>query len=270
MRQHRWQEKSMRLAHADEGAGPPIVLLHGFPLSRTMWRNQIAELAPTYRVIAPDLRGHGDSPHPEGVYTMDEMADDVDELLDAADITQPVVLGGLSMGGYVALAFMARYPERVRGLMLMDTRASADAPEAARDREANARAVLEAKSGQPVVEKMVPRLFGKATFEEKPELVEPIRAVMVKTSPQGVAGALRGMAIRPDRRPMLAQIAVPTLVLVGEDDLITPPDEAKGLVGAILHSRLVVIPRAGHMAPYENPVAANRAILEFLKSLDAR
>jgi pimeloyl-ACP methyl ester carboxylesterase len=259
----------MRLAYSDEGSGPLVVLLHGFPLSRLMWREQISELAPTYRVIAPDLRGHGDSPDPDGVYTMDELAGEVIELLDSLDIAGPVVLGGLSMGGYVAFSIMARHPDRVRGLILMDTRASADTPEAARDREATAQAVLEANSPHVVVEKMLPRLLGKTTFAQHPELVEPLRALMEDTSPRGIAGALRGMAIRPDRRPMLAQISVPTLVLVGEDDVITPPDEVKGLAGAIPNSRLVVVPEAGHMAPYENLAAANRAIREFLKTLDA-
>jgi pimeloyl-ACP methyl ester carboxylesterase len=235
-----------------------------------MWREQIAAIAPSHRVIAPDLRGHGDSPDPDGAYTMDEMADDIIELLDALKIAEPIVLGGLSMGGYVALTIMARYPDRVRGLILMDTRASADTPEVARDREASAQAVLGANRPNAVVEKMLPRLFGKATIQDHPELVEPIRSLMLESSPRGVAGALRGMAIRPDRRPMLAQISVPTLVLVGEEDAITPPEEVKGLSSAIPNSQLVVIPQAGHLAPWENPVATNQAISEFLKSLDAR
>jgi len=260
----------MRLAYSDEGTGRPVVLLHGFPLSRAMWSEQVSGLRSSCRVIAPDLRGHGGSPAPQGIYTMDEMADDVVELLDALEIAEPFVLGGLSMGGYVAFAFMARYPDRVRGLILMDTRASADTPEVARDREASAQAVLAADSTLPVVEKMLPRLFGKATLAEHPERVELVRAQMTQSAPQGVAGALRGMALRPDRRPMLAQISVPTLVLVGEQDAITPPDEVKSLSAAIPNSRLVVIPEAGHMAPYENPSAANAAILEFMKSLGSR
>ncbi|MGO9463075.1 MAG: alpha/beta fold hydrolase [Isosphaeraceae bacterium] len=259
----------MRLACLDEGTGRAVVLLHGFPLSRAMWREQISGIGRSYRVIAPDLRGHGDSPTPDGAYTMDEMADDVVESLDALAIAEPVVLGGLSMGGYVAFSIMARYPSRVRGLILMDTRASADTPEVAHDREVSARAVLDANSAKPVVEKMLPRLFAKATLAEHPERVEPLLVLMEQSPPRGIAGALRGMALRPDRRPMLGQISVPTLVLVGEDDVITPPAEVKALAGAIPNSRLVVIPQAGHLAPYENPDAANRAILEFLQSLDA-
>jgi pimeloyl-ACP methyl ester carboxylesterase len=152
----------------------------------------------------------------------------------------------------------------------MDTRASADTPEAARDREATATAVLEAGSAQPVVEKMLPRLFGKTTFQQHADRIEPVRRIMEQCSPVGIAGALRGMAVRPDRRPTLGTIAVPTLVLVGEEDVITPPEEAKTLAEAIPRARLEVVPQAGHLAPYENSAAANGAILQFLMSLDAR
>jgi pimeloyl-ACP methyl ester carboxylesterase len=261
----------MRLAYADEGPGPAVVLLHGFPLSRAMWQEQLTGIGSTYRIIAPDLRGHGDSPAPEGVYTMDEMADDVIELLETLHIAERIVLGGLSMGGYVALSLIARYPRRVRGLMLMDTRAGADSPEAADGREATARSVLEAGSATAVASAMVPKLFSKLTLEERPERVEPMRAVMEATTARGIAGALRGMAKRPDRRAELAEISVPTLVLVGEEDVITPPAEAQAMAAAIPNARLEVIPHAGHMAPYENPAVANAAILKFLGSLeDAR
>jgi pimeloyl-ACP methyl ester carboxylesterase len=258
----------MKLAYADEGPGPVVVLLHGFPLSRGMWNEQLTGIGSTYRIIAPDLRGHGESPAPEGVYTMDEMADDVVELLDTLHIAEPVVLGGLSMGGYVALSLVARYPRRVRALMLMDTRAGADTPEAAQGRETTAQAVLEAKSAASVATGMVPKLFSKHTIEERPERVAPLRAVMEATTPRGIAGALRGMAKRPDRRADLAAIAVPTLVIVGEEDVITPPAEAKAMSDAIPHARLVIIPRAGHMAPYENPSVVNPVILQFLSSLE--
>jgi pimeloyl-ACP methyl ester carboxylesterase len=258
----------MQLAYADEGPGPVVVLLHGFPLSRAMWQEQLTGIGSTYRIIAPDLRGHGDSPAPEGVYTMDEMADDVIELLETLHIAEPIVLGGLSMGGYVALSLVARYPRRVRALMLLDTRAGADTPEAAQGREATARTVLDANSASPVASAMVTKLFSKMTLEERPERVEPMRAVMEATTPRGIAGALRGMAKRPDRRADLAAISVPTLVLVGAEDVITPPAEAKALAEAIPHAQLAIIPRAGHMAPYENPAVANAAILNFLSSLE--
>jgi pimeloyl-ACP methyl ester carboxylesterase len=260
----------MRLAYSDDGPGPAVVLLHGFPLSRAMWEEQVSGIGSTYRIIAPDLRGHGASPAPEGVYTMDEMADDVVELLDSLSISERIVLGGLSMGGYVALSLVVRYPERVRGLMLFDTRAGADTPEAAQNRETGARTILAADSAKEFVDATVPKLFSPMTLEQRGERVELLRAVMENNTPRGIAGALRGMAIRPDRRADLPGIQVPTLVLVGEHDVITPPAEAKALAAAIPKSQLEVIPESGHMAPYENPSAANAVILRFLKSLEPR
>jgi len=258
----------MRLAFLDDGPGPAVVLLHGFPLSSAMWKEQVTGIGSIYRLIIPDLRGHGDSPAPDGVYTMDEMADDVIELLDTLGLDAPVVVGGLSMGGYVALSLVARYPARIRGLMLMDTRAGADSPEAAQKREEMAQTVIDAGNAGPVVESMVPRLFAKTTLEQRPERVAVLREVMEQTSPRGIAGALRGMACRPDRRGDLASIAVPTLVLVGEEDVITPPAEAQALADAISGSRLEVVSNSGHMAPYENPSIANPVILRFLEGLD--
>ncbi len=260
----------MLLSYTDEGPGPAVVLLHGFPLSRAMWAEQIPSLGAIYRVIAPDLRGHGDSPAPEGVYTIDAMADDVIETLDRLAIPKPIVLGGLSLGGYVALSIVLRYPERVRALLLMDTQAGADSTEAAAGREVTAQTVLEANSAAPIVDTMVGRLFSPVFREQRPEKVEPLRTVMLQTTPRGIAGVLRGMAKRPDRRGDLGKIAVPTLVLVGSDDVITPPAVAKSLAEAIPGAQLEVIPDAGHMAPYENPSVANGVILRFLQSLEDR
>jgi pimeloyl-ACP methyl ester carboxylesterase len=257
----------MKLAHDDGGSGPVVVLLHGFPLSRAMWQHQRKAIESTHRLIAPDLRGHGESAAPEGVYSMDAMADDVVELLDELRIDQPIVLGGLSMGGYVALSLVCRYPRRVRALMLIDTRAAADTPEAARLREAAAQSVLQANHARSIIETMVPRLFGKSTLEQHPERVGPILAEMEKTSAQGVAGALRGMARRPDRRAELASIKVPTLVMVGQDDVISPVADAREIAEALPDARLEVIPASGHLAPYENPSTANEAMLRFLNNL---
>ena len=260
----------MLLAYSDDGPGPAVVLLHGFPLSRVMWAEQTGSIGATYRVIAPDLRGHGESPAPEGVYTIDEMADDVVETLDSLHIREPIVLGGLSLGGYVALSLVTRFPQRVRALMLMDTQAGADSTEAAAGREATAKSVIAAGGAAPIVDVMIGRLFSAGFREERPERVEPLRAVMERTTARGIAGTLRGMAVRPDRRGDLARINVPTLVLVGEEDVITPPAVAKSLAEAITGASLEVVPSAGHMAPYENPSVANAAILRFLKSLEDR
>lgn len=255
----------MRLAYSDEGTGPVVVLLHGFPLNRTMWEAQIRALTPEYRVIAPDLRGHGESPAPDGVYTMEAMADDVAETLDGLGIAGPVVVGGLSMGGYVALALALNHPLRVAALILADTRAAADTAEAAARREETAQAVLRTGDVGAVVDAMLPRLFSQATFRDRPALVPPIKAVMEGTPPPGVVGALRGMACRADRRARLEEISCPVLVAVGEDDAITPRDEMKAMADALAGSRFVAVPGAGHLAPYEKPDAFNSALLDFLR-----
>lgn len=257
----------MRLAFTDKGPGPAVVLLHGFPLGRDMWMEQIGGIGSIYKIVAPDLRGHGDSPAPEGDYTIDGMADDVIELLDTLGLTEPVVLGGLSMGGYVALSLIARYPRRFRGLMLMDTRAEADSPEAVQKREELVQAVLAAGCAAPAVEAMTPRLFARVTRDIRPERVARMREIMARNTPRGIIGALRAMATRPDRRADLAAIRVPTLVLVGEEDVITPPAEAQAMADAIPGARLEVVPHSGHLAPYENAAIVNDIILRFLDGL---
>lgn len=260
----------MLLAYEDHGPGPVVVLLHGFPLDRSMWSAQVSDVGSVYRVIAPDLRGHGESAAPEGTYTMETMADDVAEVLDKLGIREPVVLGGLSMGGYVALALIKRWPERFRGLMLMDTRAGADTPDAAGNREGLAARVLADGNAGAVVAAMLPKLFCAYTRQNRGPLIEPVRTVMERTPPRALAGALRGMAARADQTALLPKIKVPTLVLVGADDEITPPAEARKMADAIPNAQLAVIPDAGHLAPLENAAASNEAILEFLRGLDRR
>ena len=258
----------MILAYNDNGPGPVVVLLHGFPLDRSMWSWQETTLGSIYRVITPDLRGHGQSAAPEGIYTMEAMAEDVIETLDALQLTEPVVLGGLSMGGYVALALIDEYPERFRALMLIDTKAEGDTPEAARGREELAGGVEAAGNSAAVAAALLPKLFSETTRQRRPQLIARMREVMEKTPARAVAGALRGMAARQDRTAELAQIAVPTLVLVGANDAITPPNEAQKMAEAIPDAQIVIIPDAGHLAPYENPEATNEAMLHFLRGLD--
>jgi pimeloyl-ACP methyl ester carboxylesterase len=259
----------MRLAYDDVGPGPVVVLLHGFPFNRSMWSAQLTGIGSIYRVIAPDLRGFGDTPVPEGesIYAMEEMADDVVELLDELNLPERVVLGGLSMGGYVALAAMAKYADRFRALLLIDTRAAADTPEAARNREALARVVEETGDVGQVVEGLVPRLFSPLTRERRPEFITPLVESMTKTSPLAVAAALRGMAARPDRTKELPGIKVPTLVVVGADDVICTPDEGRSMAAAIPKARIEVISDAGHVTPVENPGVFNATVLEFLNNL---
>ncbi len=257
----------MLLNYTDDGPGPVVVLLHGFPLDHSMWDYQRGSIGSIYRVICPDLRGHGKTAAPEGIYTIDAMADDVIETIEALEIDEPFVLGGLSMGGYVALSIAVRYPTRLRGLMLMDTRAGADTPETARVREELARDVESTGSVASVVASMLPKLFAPTTHERRPDLVARMEEVMTRTPARAVAGALRGMAVRPDRTPELPQIAIPTLVLAGSDDQLISSEESRRLAASLPQARLVLVPEAGHLAPFENPAPVDGAILEFLKTL---
>ncbi len=249
----------------ERGQGSPLLLVHGFPLDHTMWSEQIEGLSSHFRVIAPDLRGFGHSDAGKQPLTMDRFADDLAALLDALEISVPLVYCGLSMGGYVGWRFMERYGDRVKQLIQCDTRAAADSPQAAKTRRETAERVR--REGQAVVaQSMKAKLFAPETAENNPDIVAAMESVMLATPRETIAGALVGMAERPDSTKDLSQIKVPTLLLVGEHDAITPPQEMRQLVKDLPKSRLIEIPAAGHMAPLESPAAVNAAILEFLNS----
>jgi 3-oxoadipate enol-lactonase len=252
------------LAHADVGRGLPAMLLHAFPLDRTMWEPQIAALFGECRCIAPDLRGFGDSPQ-SGPYTVDRYADDVAALLDALQIELAVVVG-LSMGGYVALALWRRHRKRIRALVLSDTRASADTPEGAQKR-LDLIDVARTQGVDAVIDKQLPGLIGKSTREKQPHLIERIRSIMARSTVEGIVGGLDAMRTRPDSTPLLAGIDVPTLIIVGDEDAVTPPKDARALHEAIPNSRLEVIPEAGHLSNLERPAAFNTALSDFVGSL---
>jgi len=245
------------------GSGPPLVLVHGFPLDHRMWQAQIEALADEHLVIAPDLRGFGASDVTPGTVTMQQMADDLAALLDVLAVGQPVTLAGLSMGGYVAWQFALRHRPRLARLILCDTRAQADTPEAAAGRLALADRVV-AEGAAVVAETLLPRLFAPSTYTQRPALVAATREVILRTNPEGIAAALRGMAQRPDVRPQLREIEVPALVLGGEEDAISPPEEMQQIAQALPRGMWVPIPQAGHMAPCEQPQQVNQAIRQFL------
>lgn len=256
----------VELAYRDEGAGRPLALVHGFPLDHCMWDAQIAALATQWRVLAPDLRGFGRSGASDGPVAMRQFAADLAGLLDVLALNEPIVLGGLSMGGYIAFSFWEANPARVAGLILCDTRAAADAPAVAESREHTARRVL-SEGPQFLADAMTPKLFAAATLSERPALVAAARDVMLKTDPRGIAAAALGMAVRPDMTARLPQIACPALVVVGAEDVISPPAEMRGIARAMPRARFVEIAGAGHMSPLEQPEAVNRAIEQFLQVL---
>ena len=206
--------RGIEMAYDDVGSGPAVVLLHGYPFNRSMWREQVEALSADYRVITPDLRGHGEtslgsSSEPA---TMDLMAQDVAALLDELEIKR-IVLGGLSMGGYVAFAFYRRFQSRVRALLLADTRPQSDTEEARRNREQQALKIL-SEGMQAIADDFLKKVLTPATLSEKPDVVERVREMVLETKPQGAANALRGMAARPDQTDFLPEITAPTLIIV--------------------------------------------------------
>jgi pimeloyl-ACP methyl ester carboxylesterase len=257
--------RGIDMAYDSEGVGIPILLIHGFPFNRTMWRDQVAAFSGRYRVITPDLRGLGETTQGDLPSTMDEMSRDLVALLDKLKL-QRVILGGLSMGGYVALNFYRRFDLRVRGLMLFDTRAQADTEEAKEGREELAQRA-EAEGIEAVVDAFLPKLLAPATFEERPEVVQRLRDMMMKTLPAGAAAALRGMAERTDSTTVLDRIMAPTLILVGSEDAITTVDDAKLMCRETMGSHLEIIEGAGHVSNFERPDEFNQAIEKYLAGL---
>src|SRR5215210_6315330 len=187
----------IQMAYTDAGAGDPVVRIHGYPFNRSLWNQQVAALSSTYRVITPDLRGFGETAPSEGPATMSLMAQDVDHMMDHLEIPQAVI-GGLSMGGYVALAFPKQFPSRVRALILADTRAQADTEEAKQTRFQQAEKAL-AEGMAAIADSMLPKLLTPETVSKHPEVVKRVRDMMLKTKPEGAAAALLGMAARDDQ-----------------------------------------------------------------------
>lgn len=273
----------------DIGSGPAILFVHGFPLDHTMWRHQVAEFSRDHRCLAPDLRGFGQSGVTDGVATMEQFADDLAALLDALHITEPIIFCGLSMGGCIAFQFVLRHAARLKALILCDARAANDSPEGVTNRLKLADEVL--RTGPKVVaDIMLPRLLhGGVSLRvanvaqdvgvEKPlstrsgepqfglpaeHLADELRQVILTTPPTSIAAAARGLAQRIDARSLLPTIQVPTLVIVGDHDLISPPAEMSEIAAAIPHAEFVVISNSGHMAPMENHAEVNRAIRRFV------
>jgi 3-oxoadipate enol-lactonase len=248
------------LACEVSGTGPALLLLHAFPLGLAMWDPQAA-LADSHQVVRFDCRGFGASPPGDGLLTMERIADDAAGVLDRLGLASAVV-GGVSMGGYAALAMVRRHPLRIRALVLADTRAGADSPEARANRAAQAETVRR-DGAAAIADAVLPKLLGATSHRERPELVARVRRMIEANPPRGIADALAGLAARADSTPTLREIRVPTLVVVGEEDAITPLADAEALQRGIAGSRLVVIPRAGHLSSLENPDEFNRHLRAF-------
>lgn len=255
-----------QMAYSQSGQGIPLLFVHGYPLNHRMWQPQMEGLARHARLLSVDLRGHGESQAVPGPYSMDMFAEDLNAFLDALAIHQPIVLCGLSMGGYIAFAFRRKYPSRLAGLILTATRAAADSAEARQGRD-QAAELARQKGVAAIAESMLPRLLSPTTTQNRPEVVSLALQIMRQTSLEGILGDLEALKTRPDSSSTLQQLDIPTLFLPGADDNIIPLQEAQAMHAALAGSRLVVIPEAGHLPNLENPQAFNQAVIEFLNNL---
>ena len=250
-----------------QGAGRPLVFVHGFPLDHSMWDAQTAAFEQLARVIAVDLPGFGASDPIAGRRTMAEFADDVAGVLAALQVAEPVLFCGLSMGGYVGFEFFRRHRARLAALALCDTRAAADAADAAENRRKMAQIVLDRGPGI-AAEAMEPRLVCEATRRDRPDVAAALRRVMLSTAPSSIAAAQLGMADRADATDLLAAIDVPCRYIVGDQDAISTAEEMSEMAAATPNAELTVIADSGHMSPMEQPKAFNEALRSFLHSLD--
>ena len=259
------QINGLTLAYTDEGKGMPVVFVHGFPLNRNMWAPQVQALSRQHRVITVDLRGHGESDAPLWRYTMEQFADDLTGVLDHLSIQQ-AVMAGLSMGGYILFALYRKYANRVNALILSDTRAQPDTDEGRAGRFNMAQSAYTQGSGA-IADVMLSKLLCPASLHTKPELVQQVRGMITAMTLGGIAGDLMGMADRPDSVPLLRTITCPTLIIVGELDLATPPSDARVMSEQIPGAQLKIIPGAAHLPNLEQPEAFNDAVRSFLASI---
>jgi len=244
------------------GTGPIVVLLHAFPLNSSMWEPQLAGSGDQFRILAPrlyDLNPRDDRP----LNSVDDMADAVADLLDQQSIREPVIVGGLSMGGYVALAFARRHAHRLRGLILADTKAGNDDAAGRANRE-RAIGVVQQQGVGALINEMMPKMISPASAQNQPQLAERIRSIALQQSPEEVVAAIAAMRDRPDSTELLGKITVPTLVIVGANDALTPPALSEAMARAIPNATLKVITGAGHMSNLEQPAEFNSAVASFV------
>lgn len=244
-----------------------LVLAHAFPLGAAMWDAQARAMPPGWRLVAPDLRGFGGSPLPlpDDSPSIDDYATDILDVLRALDVPSAVI-GGLSMGGYAVFAVLRRAPAVARAVVLADTRMTADTPEGRANRR-SMMALVEREGAAGVAREMMPKLLGRTTQSERPDVEPLVRRLIKQQPPEAVRGALARMMDRPDSQAIVRQITVPTLVVVGSEDELTPVDDSKAIVDSIPSATLVVIPHAGHLSNLERPDRFNQALSTFLTGL---
>ena len=263
----------MQRVHSDDaeiyydlaGSGPPVVLLHPFPVHHEFWLSVAKLLSPRYRLIMPDLRAHGESGLGQGPATMRKRAFDIARVMDAAGVDRAPLVG-VSIGGYTIFEFWRRFPNRAAALVLSNTKAPADNPEARAERSKVAHDVLE-RGAEPFFEGFVTKVLGETTRRSRPDLVEGALRMMRKMSAEDVAGTLLGMAERPDSIPTLKTISVPTLIITGDEDTLTGLPEAELMKQNVPGAQVKVVAKAGHYSPWEQPENVGRLLRVFLDSL---
>ena len=252
----------INLSYTDQGEGVPLVFIHAFPLSSAMWEPQIKQFSQNYRVVAIDLRGHGESDASLWYFTLDDYAKDIHALLTHINIKEATFIG-LSMGGYTLFSLYRKFPELVKAMVLADTRAQADSEEAKAGRFAMVQAAFQ-NGPQAIAEMMIPKILASSTIQHRKDIVDRIQTIILNNQSSGIIVDLMAMAQRPDSTTLLSQISCPTLIIVGEHDVATPPAEAQYMKDRIQDAKLVTIPQAGHMSNLEQSDAFNRALSEFL------
>jgi 3-oxoadipate enol-lactonase len=261
----RFTSDDAEIAYEVMGDGPPLVLLHPFPVNRRFWLPVAELLATRYRLILPDLRGHGESGVGSGPATMEKHAADIARLCDRVGVGR-AVFAGVSIGGYILFEFWRRYRDRISAFIFADTRAAADTEEGRAGRLKSAEDV-EQRGPAAYIDGLLPKLLGETTRTNRPDLAEAARKMMLQSKVAGIAAVLRGMAERPDSTPSLKTIHVPTLVLNGSEDVLTAEADAAVIHNGVSGSRLEIIPKGGHYAVFEQHEAAARAIRGFLDGL---
>jgi 3-oxoadipate enol-lactonase len=262
---HQVRSGDALIAYRIVGDGPPVVLLHSFPANHQLWLPLADALASRYRLILPDLRGHGDSEAGDGPATMEKHACDTARVMEDANLGRAVLIG-VSLGGYALFEFWRKYRGRAVALGLFNTKAAADSAEARATRLAAANDVLE-RGTERFFESMIPRLLGKTTRETRPDLVDGALRMMREMSPEDVAQVQRGMAERPDSMETLKTIGVPTLIVTADEDVLTGINEAQLMHRHISGSQLRVVAKAGHYSPWEQPEEAAKLLRQFLDSV---